>query len=446
MSPAEGAAPTAAAAQVPPAALEPAESWQPLRIVVVALCFVLNMLDGADLLIMSFVAPVLSEEWQVNPEQLGVVFSASLAGMAIGCLFVAPLADRFGRRTMILGALVLVACSMIASGYVTSVEQLMLMRLLVGIGVGTIGVSMTAMASEFAPKKHANFAAGVVQAGWPVGSIITALIAAELIAEVGWQALLIGIGCLSLALLVIVAMSLPESVAFLLRRQPVRALERVNRIRRRLGSDAIAALPPPAGEGAALNVAELFRGGRLRASVLLWIAVAFGYFVLYFVISWIPTLATNAGLAVEDAIYAGATYNAGAFAGTTLVAWLAIGFRLNRVIALFFGMAVVAMLVFGGFSMPVPLTLLVAAAVGITVQGAFNGFWPLAARIYPAEMRGTGIGWALGVGRIGAVLGPIVGGMLVGAGVSIAGIFAIYTVPAAIAALLCLMIRDTDLR
>ncbi len=446
MSPAEGAAPTAAAAQVPPPALEPAESWQPLRIVVVALCFVLNMLDGADLLIMSFVAPVLSEEWQVNPEQLGVVFSASLAGMAIGCLFIAPLADRLGRRTMILGALVLVACSMIASGYVTSVEQLMLMRLLVGIGVGTIGVSMTAMASEFAPKKHANFAAGVVQAGWPVGSIITALIAAELIAEVGWQALLIGIGCLSLALLVIVAMSLPESVAFLLRRQPVRALERVNRIRRRLGSDAIAVLPPPAGEGAALNVAELFRGGRLRASVLLWIAVAFGYFVLYFVISWIPTLATNAGLAVEDAIYAGATYNAGAFAGTTLVAWLAIGFRLNRVIALFFGMAVVAMLVFGGFSMPVPLTLLVAAAVGITVQGAFNGFWPLAARIYPAEMRGTGIGWALGVGRIGAVLGPIVGGMLVGAGVSIAGIFAIYTVPAAIAAVLCLMIRDTDLR
>jgi MFS family permease len=284
-----------------------------------------------------------------------------------------------------------------------------------------------------------------VQAGWPVGSIITALVAAELITDYGWQSLLIGIGCMSLALLAVVAVMLPESVAFLLRRQPTRALERVNAIVPRLGGAALAALPARADRTMAFNVVELFRAGRLRASVLLWTAVTFGYFVLYFVISWIPTLATNAGLALEDAIYAGATYNAGAFAGTTLVAWLAIGFRLNRVIALFFGLAVIAMLVFGAVSMPVPLTLLVAAAIGVTVQGAFNGFWPLAARIYPTEMRGTGIGWALGVGRIGAVLGPIVGGLLVGAGVSIAGIFAIYTVPAIIAAALCLMLRSGDL-
>jgi benzoate transport len=421
------------------------DEWHALRIVVVCLCFLLNMLDGADLLIMSFVAPVLADEWQVSPERLGVVFSASLAGMAIGCLFVAPLADRFGRRAMILGALVVVAGSMIASGFVVTVPQLMLMRLLVGVGVGTIGVSMTAMASEFAPARHASFAAGVVQAGWPVGSILTALVAAELIATHGWQILLIGIGVMSLGLLVVVSLLLPESVSFLLGVQPRRALARVNSILPRLGRNALPALPRKTHTESSLNVVELFRGGRLRASVLLWIAVAFGYFVLYFVISWIPTLATNAGLALDDAIYAGATYNAGAFAGTTLVAWLAIEFRLNRVIALFFGLAAIAMLVFGNVAMPVPLTLLAAAAIGVTVQGAFNGFWPLAARIYPIAMRSTGIGWALGVGRIGAVLGPIVGGLLVGAGVSIAGIFAIFTIPALIASGLALALRDTDL-
>jgi len=421
------------------------EVWQPLSAVVVGLCFLLNMLDGADLLIMSFVAPVLADEWQVSPERLGVVFSASLAGMAVGCLFVAPLADRFGRRAMILGALVVVAVSMIASGFVTTVPALITMRFFVGVGVGTIGVSMTAMASEFAPEKHASFAAGVVQAGWPIGSIVTALVAAELIADYGWQALLIGIGTVSVGLLLIVGLALPESVAFLLGRQPRRALERVNTILPRLGQAALSALPPRPALGPAFNVLELFGGGRLRASVLLFVAVTFGYFVLYFVISWIPTLATSAGLKLEDAIYAGATYNAGAFAGTTLVAWLAVGFRLNRVIALFFGLAVIAMLVFGNASMPVALTLVAAAAVGVTVQGAFNGFWALAARIYPAEIRGTGIGWALGVGRIGAVLGPIVGGLLVGAGMTIGIIFAIYTLPALVAAGLCLAIRDADL-
>jgi benzoate transport len=436
---------SSAAAGVATAPADSGDAWQPLRVVVVSLCFLLNMLDGADLLIMSFVAPVLAEEWQVSPERLGVVFSASLAGMAIGCLFVAPLADRFGRRAMILGALVVVACSMIASGFVATVPQLIVMRLLVGVGVGTIGVSMTAMASEFAPARHASFAAGVVQAGWPIGSIVTALLAAELITVYGWQALLIGIGVVSLGLLVVVSTLLPESMSFLLRAQPRRALERVNAVLRRLGGAALSELPPRLPGVAALNVAELFRGGRLRAGVLLWVAVAFGYFVLYFVISWIPTLAANAGLALDDAIYAGATYNAGAFAGTTAVAWLAIRFRLNRVIAVFFGLAVIAMIVFGGVRMPVALTLLVAAAIGITVQGAFNGFWPLAARIYPTEMRGTGIGWALGVGRIGAVLGPIVGGLLVGAGVSISAIFAIYTIPALIAAGLCLALRDADL-
>jgi MFS transporter, AAHS family, vanillate permease len=420
------------------------DEWRPLSVLVVALCFLLNMLDGADLLIMSFVAPVLAEEWQVSPERLGVVFSASLAGMAVGCLFVAPLSDRVGRRAMILGALIVVAASMIASGFVATLPELISLRLLVGVGVGTIGVCMTAMASEFAPKRHASFAAGVVQAGWPIGSIITALVAAELLAANGWQALLIGIGGMSLALLAIVALALPESVVFLLARQPAHALERANSILRRLGGVALTALPVRPPTNAAFKVVELFRGGRLHSSILLWIAVTFGYFVLYFVISWIPTLATRAGLALDDAIYAGATYNAGAFTGTTLVAWLAIGFRLNRVIALFFGLAVVAMLVFGNVGMPVPLTLLAAAAVGITVQGAFNGFWPLAARIYPTEMRGTGIGWALGVGRIGAVLGPIVGGILVGAGVSIGGIFAIYTLPAVAAAVLCLAIRGDD--
>jgi benzoate transport len=417
------------------------QGWAPLRIIVVALCFLLNMLDGADMLIMSFVAPRLAEQWSVSPESLGVIFSASLAGMAIGCLFVAPLADRYGRRLMILGSLALVAVAMIGSGYVTNVTQLMIMRLLVGIGVGTIGVSMTAMASEYAPPRYANFAVGFVQAGWPLAAVMTAFIAADVIPRSGWQVMLVGIGGLSAVLLVAMAVILPESLAFLEKRQPVGALASLNRLRARMGEAPLAALPPVASAGQGFSVVALLQDGRLRTSILLWTAVTLGYFVLYFVISWIPKLANQAGLPMDQAIYAGASYNAGAFIGTALMGWITVRYRINRVIALFFAAASVAMMVFGGVSLPLIATLIVAGLVGVFVNGGFNGFWGFAASLYPAEIRGTGIGWALGVGRIGAVLGPIVGGFLVGAKLPISIIFSIYTVPLILAAILCLMIR-----
>jgi MFS family permease len=175
------------------ATANPTVGWNSTRVLIVLLCFVLNMLDGTDLLIMSFIAPVLSETWRVSPERLGVLFAASLAGMAVGCLLIAPLADRYGRRALIIGALLLVVVSMVLSGFSRSVAELMVARLFVGVGVGTIGVSMTAMTAEFAPDAHANFAVGFVQAGYPFGSIITALVAAHLLPMYGWQAMLIAV-------------------------------------------------------------------------------------------------------------------------------------------------------------------------------------------------------------------------------------------------------------
>jgi MFS family permease len=169
--------------------------------------------------------------------------------------------------------------------------------------------------------------------------------------------------------------------------------------------------------------------------------VTLAFFTFYFVVSWIPKLANAAGLPLDQAIYAGASFNAGSFIGTALIGWVCLRIRISRAIACYFAGAIAAMLVFGSITMPVALTLLVAGCVGLFVNGGFNGFWGLAAALYPAEIRGTGIGWAMGTGRIGAVLGPIVGGYLVGANLPISVIFAIYTVPLAVSALLCLAIR-----
>jgi len=421
---------------------DPAEhsGWKPLQIVAVGLCFLLNMLDGADLLVMSFVAPVLSDEWVIAPTDLGIIFSASLAGMAGGCLLIAPLADRFGRRPLIVGALAVVAVSMTVSSQVNSVEAMVLARFAVGLGVGTIGVTMTAMASEFAPPRYQDFAVGFVQAGWPFGSIITAFLTVALLPDYGWRAVLLTIGILSLVLLVIVLFLMPESVEFLLRRQPRNALERANTLGSRLGRAPMDTLPLKPQAAGKIGVLRLFDEGRLRSGLILWLAVALGYFVLYFVISWIPELTTRAGLPVDQAIYAGATYNLGAFLGTSAMGWLAVRFALPRVISLFFFSAAAAMMIFGNVSMPLALTLLCALAVGVTVQGGFNGFWALSARFFPTEIRSTGIGWSMGVGRVGAVLGPLVGGYLVAADLSVGAIFAIYAVPAVLAGMLVMLI------
>jgi benzoate transport len=410
--------------------------WTAMQALIVGLCFALNMLDGTDLLVMSFVAPVLSLDWSVSPERLGVLFSASLFGMAIGCLGVAPLADRFGRRPLLLGALCMTSVSMMLSAYAGNVSTLMLMRLFVGIGVGTIGVTMTTMAAEYAPPRHAHFAVGFVQAGWPFGSVLTAVAAARILPGHRWQALFLGIAALSFALLLVIAAILPESMSFLTIRRPPHALKRINAIRRRLHLATLETLPEQHIGKRKFQLRVLFDGDRRVQSLLLWCAVTLGYFDLYFVISWIPKLATQAGLPISQAIYAGATYNIGAFVGTSAVGWIATRFRLDLVVAVYLVCAAVAMLIFGGIAMPVWLTLVMAFLVGLTVQGGFNGFWAIAARLYPPEIRSTGVGWALGVGRIGAVLGPIVGGLLVGGGLPIAAIFAVFAVPLLAAALM----------
>jgi predicted MFS family arabinose efflux permease len=237
----------------------------------------------------------------------------------------------------------------------------------------------------------------------------------SIIENYSWRTLLMSVGLVSVALLILVVVLLPDA--------------NVTSNKRPASSD------PTSRDTMAKRVGELFSTGRARSSALLWIAVTLGYFALYFAISWIPRLAVAAGLSFDSAVYAGATFNLGAFVGTISVGALALRFRLDRVIASALLLAAIAMAAFGNLHVSVAATLALAFVVGVSVQGGFNGFWGLAANLYPARIRGTGIGWALGVGRIGAVLGPIVGGYLVGQNVGIGAIFVIYACPLVAAAL-----------
>jgi MFS transporter, AAHS family, 4-hydroxybenzoate transporter len=380
------------------------DHWTKKAALTVGLCFMINMVDGMDVNILTFVGPSLQKSWGVAPELMGYIFSAGLLGMAIGGILIAPLADRFGRRKIILAALALMSAGMIACGFVPDTASLIAARVVVGAGIGTVLASMAALAAEAAPPSKQSFAVGTVQAGFPFAATFTGFAVAALLPEWGWQRLLLAAGVLTTIMVPLVWAILPESDAHSSVRQDK------------------------------ILVGRLFGDELRRGTILIWIAIFFGLMVLYFIASWITKLSIQAGLSETNGIYAGATYNIGAFAGTMLMSWLSMHVRLTRLIPSFLIAAGLAMTLFANVPLPVPATLLLALGIGMTLQGGYNGVWPLAASVYPVECRATGVGWAIGVGRGGAILGPLMGGYLMAAKAPLWLLFAVYCVPLAICA------------
>ncbi|AIT82231.1 MFS transporter [Novosphingobium pentaromativorans] len=376
------------------------DRWTLHAFSIVALCFAINMADGIDVTILSFIAPRIQDDWKIGADVMGNLFSAGLLGMAIGGMGIAPMADRFGRRRIILIALGLMSGGMLASGLVSQVVELLVLRVIVGAGIGTVLASMAALAAERAPAHHANLAVGIVQAGYPFAAVFTGLVVAQLLPIMDWQHILAGAGVLTLVLL---------PMAF-----------------RLLDEDVVAR---SGGVPAGNRVAALFQPAFRMRTLALWGAVFSGLMVLYFIVSWIPKLSIEAGLSETNGIYAGALYNLGAFVGTSAMSVLAVRVPLGRLVPIMLLGAGVAMLIFGSIEMSVAMTLFVAFLIGVLLQGGYNGVWPLAASVYPGEFRATGIGWAIGIGRSGAIIGPLLGGYLLAAQVSLPVLFASYCVP-----------------
>jgi MFS transporter, AAHS family, 4-hydroxybenzoate transporter len=387
-------------------------SWTRRGLATVALCFAINMADGVDVTILSFIAPRVQQDWAIGPAVMGTLFSAGLLGMAIGGMFIAPLADRLGRRKVILAALSLMSLGMLASGLVTAVSQLFMLRVLVGAGIGTALAAMAALASESAPDRHRNLAVGLVQAGYPFAAVFTGLLTAQLLPIYGWHALLVGAGVITVALFPLAYMVLTDAIP-----------------RDENGT-------APQGGVKALFAPEL----RARTFAL-WGAVFFGLMVLYFIVSWIPKLSIQAGLSETNGIYAGALYNLGAFSGTVAMSLLAVRLPLGKLVPVMLVSAGAAMLWFGSVSMGVAATMATAFLIGVLLQGGYNGVWPLAAGSYPSAVRATGIGWAIGIGRSGAIVGPWIGGQLMAAKVSLPVLFGTYCVPLLLCAVCVFMVQ-----
>ncbi len=399
----------------------------PFQIAAVGICTILNAIDGFDVLAISFAAPVLAEEWALPPRELGILFSSGLAGMTAGSLLIAPLADRIGRRWMTLGSLIGVTLGMFLSAAAQDAAQLALTRVLTGLGIGAMLPSLTTVVAEYSSTRRRELSISVWATGYPIGATLGGMGAVFVVDRLGWRGIFVLGGLLSLAMVPIVIWRLPESLAFLATRRPRGALERINLLLRRIGRPRIDQIPePPAAQARARDVVR----GRLGAhSAAIWGAFFCVMMSFYFVLSWTPKLLVDAGLGAEQGISGGVLLNLGGIAGALGLGLLAARVGPFLIVALTMAAGALAVALFGLFAHGLALAMTLAFVVGYLIFGSMVGLYSIMPSVYPTEVRNTGCGLAVGVGRIGAIVSPLVAGLLLEIGWSGSSTYVLFALP-----------------
>ncbi|MDC0910166.1 MFS transporter [Flavobacteriaceae bacterium] len=402
----------------------------------IAICFLMSVLDGMDVLVVSYCAPAIAEDLNLGPKTLGFVFSAGLIGMAIGAVFLAPFADKFGRKKLILASAFIMGLSVLLTSLSENILQLILMRLVSGLGIGCMLATTATLTSENVLNNSKDFWVSLVISGYPVGAVASGYVAAAIIPSYGWESMFVLAGLTTLLTTPLIFFFLSESPQFYLKKQPKDALAKANKILIKMNFKPLDSLPKI---GLKANnkplVSRLFSEKYKISTLQLWAALFFAFGCLYFLISWIPKLATDAGLSIELAIYAGTIFNVGAFFGIVLQGYFSSKIGLKKTISFFLLLTFLLMASFKLF-VGTDILLLVYFLLGFSLQGGFVGLYAVAARLYPTEFKTTGVGWAIGMGRVGGILAPLIGGLLISIGLSLSANFLIFSIPALFASVL----------
>jgi benzoate transport len=402
----------------------------------IAICFLMSVLDGMDVLVVSYCAPAIAEDLNLGPKTIGVVFSAGLVGMAIGAIFLAPFADRFGRKKLMLASAFIMGLSVLLTAFSETIMQLIIMRLISGLGIGCMLATTATLTSENVLNNSKDFWVSLVISGYPVGAVVSGYIAASVIPSYGWESMFILAGLTTLLTIPLIFFFLSESPQFYLKKQPKDALAKANKILIKMNFKPLDSLPRmELNTNKNPQVSKLFSNNYKISTLQLWAALFFAFGCLYFLISWIPKLSTDAGLSIELAIYTGTIFNVGAFFGIVLQGYFSSKIGLKKTISFFLLLTFLLMASFKLF-VGTDLLLLVYFLLGFSLQGGFVGLYAVATRLYPTEFKTTGVGWAIGMGRVGGILAPLIGGVFISMGLSLSANFFLFSIPALIASVL----------
>lgn len=398
-----------------------ASPMSPFQWVVVGICTFLNALDGFDVLAMAFTANRVSSEFGLSGSQLGVLLSAGLFGMAAGALFLAPFADTFGRRPMLLFTTGLTAAGMFLSATASSVTELGTWRVVTGLGVGGILACTNVITSEYSNKRWRGMAVSIYTAGYGVGATLGGMMAVSLQASYGWRSVFIFGGAVTAFAFVLLWVLVPESVDFLVTKRPARAEKQLGVLARKMRLHQDTVLLPKI-ESATGNKApkgqqftELFTPKNRRVTLLIWVAFFATMFGFYFVNSWTPKLLVTAGMTESQGVVGGLMLTLGGTFGSLLFGALTTKWQTRKVLFSFTVLSALTMVVFIASVGILAMAFAMGIVVGMLINGCIAGLYTLAPASYAPQTRGTGVGWALGIGRFGAILAPLIVGVLLDA-------------------------------
>ena len=415
---------------------------------IIAICTALYMIDGFDVLVMAFSASAVSAEWDLNGAELGFLLSAALVGMAVGSIFVSTIADVIGRQKTLLIGVCVVAAGMFGSVFAPSYEVLLALRLVTGVAIGTLQATINVFASEFSNAKRRSTALAIVSIGQPVGGVLGGLVTGVLIASFGWRSAFLFGALATLIMIPLVLKVLPESIDYLSVRRPANALERINKTLRSIGQEPVAELPEPAPRGEKKSrFADVLTGVNARRTILLSLA----YFILmasfYFANSWTPKLITASGFSAQDGINAGVLFSVGAITGAVVLGVFGARYDMRRVLAVFFVIGAATFVVFANSTEgSLGLALFAAALVGFGSNAPIAGMLAISPTYYDSEVRGTALGLVIGMGRVGAIVSPILAGGLIDGGWTPGDLYFLFVIPMALGAVVISMLGAPVLR
>jgi len=403
---------------------------------VVLLGFVIIALDGFDVAIMGFIAPQLKVDWGLDAHALGPVLSAALIGLAGGAMTAGPLADRYGRKIILLCSVLLFGTLTIATAFAHDVQTLVVLRFLTGLGLGAAMPNSSILVSEFAPQRSRSFLITLAFCGFSAGAAFGGFASAWMIPHLGWRSVLLMGGVLPLLALPVLCCKLPESVTFLVARHA--APHRIGAIMRRLAPDVVRddssfVVPPLAPR--ASSVGLVLSRDYLFGTLMLWVGYIIALFMVYLFSGWLPSLVKDVGqYSLAEAAVVTAIFQLGGPAGAIFTGWAMDRWGKRNVLTLMFLACGLAIFAIGQSTGHFLLLCAMACLVGFGLNGVSVGMNALAATYYPTEARATGASWMSGMGRIGAVLSAFAGAQMMSLGWSMAEICMTMLVPAGVAA------------
>ena len=394
-------------------------------------CTLIIIFDGYDLVIYGVVLPILMQQWQLDPVTAGALGSTALFGMMIGAMLLGTLSDRFGRKKMIVLCIVLFSGFTALNGFAQTPLQFGVMRFIAGLGIGGVMPNVVALMSEYSPRRIRSTLVAVMFSGYAIGGMLSAVLGIWIVPQFGWQVMFY-LAVIPLLLLPLIWTQLPDSVAFLVRQGKIAEARKVLAALtgKPLPDDAELAVHQP--QKTEQSLAALFSNNRALSTLMFFQAFFMCLLMVYGLGSWLPELMTMAGDGFGSSLMFLLFLNIGGSIGAIGGGWLSDRFHPRPVLMLFFTLAAVSLALLGFKSHVAVLYFLVTVA-GATTIGSQILLYAYVAQFYPTAIRSTALGWSSGVGRIGAILGPVLGGALLAMQLSHQMNFLAFVVPGALA-------------